>query len=744
MATKETEKEQALKQELAFYRSLEKSAVAGIFAIDLNGNQIYVNEAFCQMVGYGEHELLGPHPPYSYWPPEEEEKIRQAIQVTIQGKSPPEGFDLVFMKKGGERFPVHLLASPLTDKDGQQTGWITNVIDMTERRKMEEALRESEERFRKAFETAAIGKVIVSTDGRFLQVNPAFCKIVGYTEEELLTKTFKEITHPEDLETDLEQAQKLLRKETISYHLEKRYIRKDGQIVWILLSKALVLDAKGEPLYFLSEIQDITERKQVLESLRKSSEEIEDLYNRAPVGYHSLDKDGIFIRINDTELNWLGYSREEVLGKKKFSDLITPESLKTFQKNFPGFKERGYVNDLEFELVRKDSSILPILLSATAIKDSHGNYLMSRSTAYDMTARKQAEKELERQRALFQRIAETSPVSITIVDRNGQIIFANPQAEKILGLTKDEITHLTYNAPAWHITDFNGNPFPDEELPFRQVMTTRRSVYGVQHAIQWPDGKRVMLMINASPLLGETGEVEGMVAIIEDITERRQAEQARRQLAAIIEFSDDAVIGKNLDNIITSWNAGAERIYGYTAKESIGLPITLIVPEECMEELNQITEKIKQGLHVAHLETRRKRKDGSVIDVSLSTSPIKDEQGRIVGAATIARDVTRRKRLEEEIASARAEKERLEAIKNLSATFAHHIFNALAPVKGYAEMIQRKTDPADEKYEYATGIVRAVDESIVLVNKLKEIESYTPTQMGGMTFLDIEKKPEKD
>jgi PAS domain S-box-containing protein len=127
------------------------------------------------------------------------------------------------------------------------------------------------------------------------------------------------------------------------------------------------------------------------EALQKSAEEIEDLYNNAPCGYHSLDRDGVFVRMNDTELNWLGYTREEIVGKMKFPDILTSESLKKFKEKFPLFKSRGQILDLEFEMIRKDGTILPVLLSASAVKDANGNYVMSRSTVFDITERKESE-----------------------------------------------------------------------------------------------------------------------------------------------------------------------------------------------------------------------------------------------------------------------------------------------------------------------------------------------------------------
>ena len=139
---------------------------------------------------------------------------------------------------------------------------------------------------------------------------------------------------------------------------------------------------------------ELAERRRAEEGLRRSSEEISDLYNQAPCGYHSLDREGILIRINDTELQWLGYTREEVIGRMKFPELLTLESLKTFEENFPRLKSQGWIRDLEFDLVRKDGTILPVIVSATAIRDLEGMYLMSRSMVYDITDRKRAEKAL--------------------------------------------------------------------------------------------------------------------------------------------------------------------------------------------------------------------------------------------------------------------------------------------------------------------------------------------------------------
>lgn len=160
--------------------------------------------------------------------------------------------------------------------------------------------------------------------------------------------------------------------------------------------------------------------------MNPSAEELEELYNHAPCGYHSLDVDGVYIRINDTELQMLGYSREEIIGKK-FSEFVTPESLLLFQKNFPQFKQLGWVRDLEFQMIRKDGSILPVSWNATVIQDAAGNYLMMRSVLLDISERKQAEEKIREQAALL----DITTDAIFVRDMDNQICFWNQGAQRL-------------------------------------------------------------------------------------------------------------------------------------------------------------------------------------------------------------------------------------------------------------------------------------------------------------------------
>ena len=186
-----------------------------------------------------------------------------------------------------------------------------------------------------------------------------------------------------------------------SFQRELEIVRQDGAIRSVAARGEVERNARGEPVVVRGTIEDITERKRAQDALQRSAEEIRDLYNHAPCGYHSLDRDGVFVRINDTELEWLQYSREEVVGKFRFTDLLNPEGQRAFEKNFSLLIARGAIEDLEYDLIRKDGTTFQVLVRASALTDANGNFLMTRSMLYDITSRKRAETEI-RQLALQQ------------------------------------------------------------------------------------------------------------------------------------------------------------------------------------------------------------------------------------------------------------------------------------------------------------------------------------------------------
>ncbi len=190
---------------------------------------------------------------------------------------------------------------------------------------------------------------------------------------------------------------------------------------------------------------------------------------------------------------------------------------------------------------------------------------------------------------------------------------------------------------------------PHDQCPMAVAIRERRSVRGLDAVAERPDGTRVPFIPFPTPMFNSDGQFAGAVNLLVDISERKHAEEAMYRLAAIVESSDDAIIGKNLQGIITNWNKGAERIFGYLAEEIIGQSIKVLIPPEYQSEEDMILERLRRGERIDHYETVRQRKNGELIDVSLTISPIKDTSGHIIGASKIARDITERKRFEKQL-----------------------------------------------------------------------------------------------
>jgi len=239
------------------------------------------------------------------------------------------------------------------------------------------------------------------------------------------------------------------------------------------------------------------------------------------------------------------------------------------------------------------------------------------------------------------------PAAVYTTDAAGRITFYNEAAAALWGcrpkLDSDQW------CGSWRLFWPDGTALPHDQCPMAIALREGRSINGMEAVAERPDGTRVPFMAFPSPLRGAFGEIVGGVNMLVDITERKHAEQVGQRLVSIVESSDDAIISKDFHGLITTWNAGAERLFGYTAEEVIGKPVTILIPRDRRHEETKILERIRRGERVEHYETSRRRKNGSLVEISLTVSPVRNGEGKIVGASKIARDITERKRSEDRI-----------------------------------------------------------------------------------------------
>jgi PAS domain S-box-containing protein len=301
-------------------------------------------------------------------------------------------------------------------------------------------------------------------------------------------------------------------------------------------------------------------------------------------------------------------------------------------------------------------------------------------------------------------ILEALPVAVYMTDAEGRIPFYNQAAADLWG--RRPKLGIDCWCGSWRLYWPDGRPMAHDECPMSLAIKEGRSIKDAEAILERPDGRRISFRPYATPLKDASGRVIGAINLLIDATNLKDAEIESARLAAIVVTSDDAIIGKTLDGRVTSWNAGATRIFGYQAEEMIGQSITRIIPRELQQEENEILAKLKRGERIEHFETIRLAKDGRRLDISLSVSPLLDKTGRIVGASKIARDIT--------------EKKRSEAIQRvLIEELNHRVKNTLAMTQAIASQSLRHARSAGDFVESFTGRVQALAKAHSLLTERK-------------------------
>jgi PAS domain S-box-containing protein len=356
----------------------------------------------------------------------------------------------------------------------------------------------------------------------------------------------------------------------------------------------------------------------------------------------SKDLNGIIRSWNKGAERIFGYTAEEAVGKP-VSMLAVPERVEEIPDIIERIRRGEKVDHYNTQRQTKDGRVLDISLTVSPLRDASGAIIGASKVARDVTLQKYAAVLQERLAA----IVESSDDVIISKDLNGIIQSWNRGAERIFGYTAEEAIGKPVSMLAV--------PERVEEIP--NIIERIRRGEKVDHyntQRQTKDGRVLDISLTVSPLRDASGAIIGASKVARDVTDEKRRAELQERLAAIVQSSDDAIISKDLSGIIRSWNNGAERIFGYTAEEAIGKPVSMLAVPERVEEIPNIIERIRRGEKVDHYETKRQAKDGRILNISLTVSPIRNAAGEIIGASKIARDITEWKHAEQALRASEA------------------------------------------------------------------------------------------
>jgi PAS domain S-box-containing protein len=716
-------KQAKLDKSTEIYRAIVETTQEGILVTDLEGKITFANEHIADSLGYTIEELVG----------------RSGLDLVVESEKPSaqermekrqegikEQYEIWMRKKGSGKVCFLASGSPILNPQGQHTGNLGMYVDITERKKAEEALRKSEERFRTVFEKTALGIVIGDMEGHVVESNSALQRMLGYDEDELKGKLFSEFTYPDEINLEWPLIRDLVAGKCDKYEIEKRYIRKDGEIIWVHLTGNIIFGRNKEPLIGVATIEDITERKKVEEDLRKSEARLRLIAQAGRIGFfeYNASKDIAYWSPEHYEL--LGYESGSVISWNRWLQGVHPEDRERIIANAARLMERGrsegHVEGYkdEYRFIRPDGSI--VWIESDLSLNVVNNETIIRGSIRNITKRKKTEEALKQSQKLTSNQLEeiksyydNAPVGLAILDRDMRYIRVNNRFAEMDGMPAEEHVGKTVREVVPTLAE------QAEELP-RKIIKSGEAVRNIEFSgetASCPGEKRTWLE-SWIPIKDLLGEVTSLYVMAEDVTERKKAEEAVKESEflyrtlfdntedgfALVEpiFDDN---GESDDYWIIQVNKTWERQTGTEATFIEGKRIREVMPNTEPVWAAKYAKIVKTG-KADHFEEYNQ-----FTDRWYDVYAFAYKQGQV---GLLFRDVTARKEMEKHI----QDKERLAAIGATAGMVGHDIRNPLQAITGDIYLVKTElaelSDSAQKKN--ALESLDEIQSDIDYINKI--------------------------
>ncbi|WKZ37327.1 MAG: PAS domain S-box protein [Anaerolineales bacterium] len=676
--TERRQAQEALHESQMLFQQVWESTSDAMAISDPQGIVLAANPAYYDLYGYEPKLVIGGSFANIFGEEDRAWAVEQ-YKLAFSAKTAPASFKSIVRRADGSTRSIESRVTFLTS-GGKRTAMLSTIRDITEQKQAQDALQQSEQLFKNAFQHSAIGMALVSPQGQWLKVNSRICSILGYSEGELLALTFQDITHPDDLDVDLKYVRQLLAGEIETYTMEKRYIRKNGGVVWALLAVALVKDNSGTPLYFISQVKDITERKQMVNELLKSEQRYRTLFDNTPAAIFeedfsevkkhldSLKQQGVtdfrayfnshpeavrecagmirVLDVNQTALKmYHAESREALLESMLVQSRGEQEHN---HEDFIAIAEGRTSNSWEGADETLTGQPLEVNLSWSVTAGHEHDFSKAIVTSVDITERKRAEQALYESEEKLQNIIRHSSSLFYTHTADNVLVYVSQQAREILDCEPEEAMV--------HWQEFlSDNPLNQRGIESTEyAIRTGERQPSYQLELVTRKGRRIWVQVDESPMVRD-GKTVAIVGSLTDITERKQAVDALRRTEAHLEEAQRIAHVGSWDWIAATdtprWSKELCRILEIDPDKpvpSMTEQDKLYTPDS-MVRMRAAVEKTLQNGEPYEIELERVRVDGSRRWLLARGERWLDERGELVGLHGTALDITERRQAEEKL-----------------------------------------------------------------------------------------------
>jgi two-component system, sensor histidine kinase and response regulator len=597
----------------------------------------------------------------------------------------------------------------------------------------DQGLLESEARFRSLFEEAPIAYYEIDRNGIIQRVNQAQCELLGLDRAQIVGHPMWEFVPPELRESC---------RQDIAWRVPDdpapapapiltALLRSDGARIAVEVHPRLIRDERGNVVAFRTAVLDVTARRRTEQALQESEAHYRNLFEEAPIAYHEIDRHGVIQRVNQAECEFRGMDRTQIVGRPVW-ELTTLEARETIRRNIMRKLSGEQAPDpapYRREFVRGDGAHLMGEVHERFIRDERGNVAGIRFALLDVTARCRAEQALEQANSLLEAVIRASPLAIGVLDLNGNVRSWNPAAERVFGWTQEEV--LGRALPVVHRDDAEG--FKE----YLDAVNGGQAFGGLEKGALRKDGSELDVSIWSAPLRDSQGKITGSVALCADITQRKRDEQKLRESEEryrdVFENAHDIIFSIDLDGNYTSLNKAAEQATGYSRAEGLRMNVDQVTaPRDRARVRELIALKLAGGAATTD-EVTILTKDGREVMLEIRPRLVFDK-GRPVGIQSVGRDVTERKRHQDELARytrelQRKNEELLEALtaaraaaqaKNcFLANMSHEIRTPMNGIVGMIDLLL-STPLGCEQREYAETIQLSAAALLAVISDVLE------------------------